>query len=82
MHPRKEQAVSTGRLVLTHPHGGDPTVVPVAACAAIAEGVYPSWNSRLGGFAGRPARLEDRLTGLGKIDDNTMTQVGGADPGP
>lgn len=74
--------MSTGRLVLTHPHGGDPMVVPMAACAVMAEGVYPWRNSRLGGFAARPARLEDRLTGLGKIDDNTMMQAGGADPGP
>ncbi|MDP2483972.1 MAG: hypothetical protein Q8W45_11930 [Candidatus Palauibacterales bacterium] len=74
--------MSTSRWTLTHPYGGDPMVALVAARAAIAGDVCPATEGATGGFSARPIRLEDRLTGLRKNDDNTMTQVDGEDPGP
>jgi hypothetical protein len=74
--------VTSRILALTHPYGGDPMVAPVATRAATAEGVCPAVEGLRGGFAARPIRLEDRLTGLRQHDDITMTQVDGDDPGP
>jgi len=73
--------VSSRMLALTHPNGGDPTVVPAAARAVMTGGVYPAADGAFGGFAGRPARLEDCLTSSRKTDDITNTQVDGEDPG-
>jgi hypothetical protein len=67
---------------LTHPYGGDPMVAPVVARAAIAGDVCPAAEGTVDSFPTRPARLEGLLTGLWQDNDITMTQVGGADPGP
>jgi len=74
--------VSSRVPTLTHPHGGDPMVAPVAARAVIAGEVRPAQTGRLGGFTARPARLEDCLTASRKAGDMTMTQVDGVDAGP
>jgi hypothetical protein len=67
---------------LTHPYGGDPMVAPVAARVAIAGDVCPAAEATVGSLVVRPAWLEGFLTGLRQDGDITMTQVGGADPGP